>query len=101
MNDLKLEVGMKVFIVKEVRKMKGKDKLVPATKENKFKKKRKNKIRIPAQITSIADLSYSLVQIIICGRIDIEINLKNSYSISIDNLEIPKSPNAWELLAKK
>lgn len=97
-----LKVGTKVFIIKQVRKVQGKNKLIAANNPNKIKsKKDKNKIRVPAQVTNISQLDYCLVDIQIYGRIDTELDLTRSYSISVDNLEIPKSMKSWELLAKR
>jgi len=51
--------------------------------------------------SNISQLDYWKVNIQIWGRIDIELDFSRSYSISIDNLEIPKYMKSWELLAKR
>ena len=98
--DLEVKIGTKVFIIKEVRKVIGKNRLIDADSQNQKKKGRK-KIRIPALITSISELDYFLVEIKICGEINIELDLKKNYCIGLDYLEIPKSEKSWNLLAKK
>jgi len=99
--DAQWRCGMKVFIIKEIKKVVGKNKLIPRERKNLVGKKGNKAFRVPAEVTSILQLKYSLVEIKILGEIDFELDLDRNYYISVDHLEIAKSIKSWELLVKR
>ena len=96
-----MEVWNESFYNKRIKKVVGKNKLIPRERKNLVGKKGNKAFRVPAEVTSILQLKYSLVEIKILGEIDFELDLDRNYYISVDHLEIAKSIKSWELLVKR
>ena len=97
--DCSFKIGTKVFIIREVKKVKSKLKLIPKS-GNAFKKQNKNKkVRIPAEIIDTSKLTTNIVDVKIYGKFLNDLNLDQNYSINIDYIEIPKSLRSWNILA--
>jgi len=95
---LDLRIGMKMFIIKEVQKVKNKQKLTTNAKNNLKKRTKKTKVRIPVEITDISTLENLFVKVRICGRPNEGMEIGEIYNIAITNLEIAKSEKTWKML---
>ena len=95
---LELKVGTKMFIIKQVKKVKNKNKLISQEQKNLKKRTNKSKIRIPVEVVDISDLETLHVKVKICGRPYEEMKKNEIYNVAISNLEIVKSERLWNLL---
>jgi len=91
----KFRVGTKVLIIEDVRRVKSKNQLICTSKNSKKNAKGK-KIRIPAEVISVAQLQESKVEINICKSVN-DFQLDEKFLINIDYLDIP-SDRSWNVI---
>ena len=94
-DNLEFKVGMRVFIINELKKKKNEQKLTNQNQKVIRKKRQNDKSRIPAKIVDISSLEFLHVKVKVCGNPTEDILLDQVYSVAIDKLEIARSEKSW------
>ena len=97
-DQLGLKIGVKVFVVKPMKKTQNKNYIVNKPQNIKSKLQRSLKIRIPCIVTNIEALDRHHVKIRISGKPTAELILNQEYDVCISNLAIAKSDRSWQMV---
>jgi len=96
---LNLEIGSKVCIINEVRRVKTKNKLIKNKQSNLKTRGKSKKTKIPVEVVDVSNIQALHVKIKVCGKSIIEngIICGQIYSISINDLGFI-SDRSWKAL---
>lgn len=98
-DNINFTLGMKLLVVKDLKKVKDRNKLVN-TGGHKFRSKHEAKVNIPCTVTNLQHLNMNMIRVKINGRPRNGMVLNEEYLVNAENLAKPSSEQSWQLLTE-